>query len=288
MKPYARTKIPSVLSVSSIVSISYVILNQTEVLGESHHFWELIYVDKGELQVFVDGAFRHLEAGQCILYPPDAYHSGPPILGSVGIVCFDCDSPLMEVCGNQILNLNREQRELLSRIITTGTEYLRPLPSWADCKGCTLSENTKGYDLQLLRNQLEILLIDLYRTKQTEPQKPEATNQYNYKKHQFDALTAYMKEHLDTTLSLEELSDVLGVSVSKLKLLFKQQGGSGPIAFFNAMKIAEAKHMISETTMNMTQISESLGFSSVHYFSKLFKKTVGQTPTEFAKSVCKR
>lgn len=288
MKPYARTKIPSVLSVSSIISVSYLTFNQTEVSGESHPFWELIYVDKGELQVFVDGAFHYLKAGQCMLYPPNAYHCGPPILGSVGIVSFECESSMVNVCGGQVLNLSREQKELLSRVITTGTEYFRPLPAWAEYKGAVPGEHIKDYELQMLKNQLENLLIDLYRTNKSVPQKPEATNQYNYKKQQFEALTAYMKEHLDTTLSLEELSDVLGVSVSKLKLLFKQQGGSGPIAFFNAMKIAEAKHLISTTTLNMTQISESLGFSSVHYFSKLFKKTVGQTPTEFAKSVCKK
>ncbi len=288
MKPYARTEIPNVLSVSSIVSVGYLTFNRTEVSGESHDFRELIYVDKGEVQTFVDGAFRHLKAGQCMLYPPDAYHGGPPILGSVGIVCFECDSRLVDVCSNQVLNLSREQQEMLSRIITVGTEYFRPLPAWAEYKGCAPGEGVKDYELQMLKNQFEILLLDLYRTNQLVPQQPEATNQYNYKKQQFEALTAYMKEHLDSNISLEELSDVLGVSVSKLKLLFKQQGGSGPIAFFNAMKIAEAKHMISETTLNMTQISQRLGFSSVHYFSKLFKKTAGQTPTEFAKSVCKK
>ena len=43
--------------------------------------------------------------------------------------------------------------------------------------------------------------------------------------------------------------------------------------------------MIRDTSLNFTQISQALGFSTVHYFSKLFKEKVGMSPSEYAKSI---
>ena len=49
--------------------------------------------------------------------------------------------------------------------------------------------------------------------------------------------------------------------------------------------LEKAKELIRENDKNFTQISEELGFSTVHYFSRLFKKKTGMTPTEYRSSV---
>jgi YesN/AraC family two-component response regulator len=51
------------------------------------------------------------------------------------------------------------------------------------------------------------------------------------------------------------------------------------------MKIDTAKHMIRDRRMNFTQIAEALGYSSIHYFSRQFKKITGMAPSEYASSV---
>ena len=77
------------------------------------------------------------------------------------------------------------------------------------------------------------------------------------------------------------------MSVPKLKLLCRERQGCGPIAWFISLKIQAAKGMICDSSMSFTQISEQLGFHSVHYFSKLFKEKTGMSPSQYAKSVCK-
>jgi len=57
------------------------------------------------------------------------------------------------------------------------------------------------------------------------------------------------------------------------------------IDFFSHMKINFARRLIRENDMNFTQISEFLGYSSIHYFSRQFKKLCGMTPTEYALSI---
>ena len=57
------------------------------------------------------------------------------------------------------------------------------------------------------------------------------------------------------------------------------------IAYCNQRKIERAKQLIREERMNISQIAESLGFSSIHYFSRMFKKIEGMAPAEYGRSI---
>lgn len=295
---YAKTVIDDSLAVKSIVTVHHINLMKSQGEGEAHNFWELLYVDKGFMQVFVDGELYQLEAGQMIMYAPGAYHCGPRNDAQLGIVSFESDSENMNYFANKCLTLNSNQRELLSQIISSGEELFRPVPSQLGLLGQMPHEGVDSYQLQKLKNLLEVLLIELHQTgnmhsakqetiKAAKPAGTAASNRNKQKQQLFEAITAYMREHLRDTLSLGELSEKFGISLSCLKLLFKEQSGCGPITYFNALKIAKAKCLIRETTLNMTEISEQLGFSSVHYFSRLFKKVTGKSPMTFAKALCK-
>ena len=64
-----------------------------------------------------------------------------------------------------------------------------------------------------------------------------------------------------------------------------QKTGLGIIEYFSNMKIETAKEMIRTGHMNFTQISEQLGYTSIHYFSRQFKKITDMTPSEYASSI---
>ena len=72
---------------------------------------------------------------------------------------------------------------------------------------------------------------------------------------------------------------------SQLQKKSREQHQCGVIDFFSQMKIDLAKQLIRENQMNFTQISEFLGYSSIHYFSRQFKKISGMTPSEYATSI---
>ena len=71
----------------------------------------------------------------------------------------------------------------------------------------------------------------------------------------------------------------------KTDFFINYQYQCGVIEFFSRMKIDFAKQLIRENDMNFTQISDFLGYSSIHYFSRQFKKLSGMTPTEYATSI---
>ena len=75
------------------------------------------------------------------------------------------------------------------------------------------------------------------------------------------------------------------VSPSYLTALFQKHLQISPGEYIRRIKLQESKQMIREGSMNFTEISEALQYSTVHHFSRQFKEKFGITPTEYAKSV---
>ena len=110
-------------------------------------------------------------------------------------------------------------------------------------------------------------------------------NTENYKKELYAAMNEFLRHNIGKSLSVDEIAEGLSVSVSKLKKISYEAFGAAPISYFTDLKIDAAKRMIRESSLTFTEISERLGLSSIHYFSRLFKKRTGMTPSEYAKSV---
>ncbi|MDR8389542.1 AraC family transcriptional regulator [Aliifodinibius sp. S!AR15-10] len=96
-----------------------------------------------------------------------------------------------------------------------------------------------------------------------------------------DTAINYMKENLDRSISVDELAEHLNYSSSYLYSLFKEETGYSPIHYFNHLKIQKACQYLSFTNMSIKEISYELGFNDPFYFSRLFKKLMELSPTEY-------
>ena len=221
-----------------------------------------------------------------LVYAPGSYHIGDgPSNAGVYIISFEAVSDILPSLYNRIIDLNSEQRGMLSDLISNGTNMFERVDPESGMIGMRKKDGVNDYELQKLRNKLELLLIDIWRSEHQDICDTRAANHANLEREQFNTIVEYLRANLQNPLTLEEIAASSHISVSKLSAIFRQQSGRGTIAYFNDMKIAEAKRLIRETSMNFTQIAESLGFCTVHYFSKLFKRITGITPSEYARSV---
>ena len=94
-------------------------------------------------------------------------------------------------------------------------------------------------------------------------------------------VTEYIKKNYKNTLSLEELSDVIGVSKSYLCRLFKEAYGVTPIKYLQNHRINKSKQFLISTDMKLKSICDEIGINDISYFCMIFKEHEGMTPEEF-------
>jgi len=289
MVDYVKTKVPELISVGSIVTIFHSDLTGRKSRGEYHDFWEFLYVESGTQNVTVNDVSYTLGEGQMIFYAPMSFHE---ILekceAKVNIVSFESASAAMSYFENRVITLSHDQRSLLTKVMKSGSICFEKAAPETGVKGMVPKENATPYDFQNLKNSLELLLIDLYEASKSNSAETGRSNYENRDKNIFDEITQFLQKNLYTSLTLGDICRECAVSPFLLKRVCKSQCGMSPMSYFTSLKLGAAKQMICDTDMNFTQISEMLGFSSVHYFSKLFKDKTGVSPSEYAKTVWKR
>jgi AraC-like DNA-binding protein len=138
---------------------------------------------------------------------------------------------------------------------------------------------------QLIKTYLEQLLIflirDVLNTKETNlfPTKESMEN------HLVTEVRRTIAERAEAPLSIGELCARLGYSKSYLCRLFREQTGDTIAATATRERIAAARRLIREGTMNFSEISDRLGFDNPQYFSRVFRRVTGMTPSEFRASL---
>ena len=91
----------------------------------------------------------------------------------------------------------------------------------------------------------------------------------------------YMYRHLDENLSLGALSEEFELSKSYLNLIFQKATGHTPMDFFQELKMKEACKLLRSTELYIYQIGQHLGYQDPYYFSRIYRKVVGVSPTEY-------
>ena len=103
----------------------------------------------------------------------------------------------------------------------------------------------------------------------------------DYKNHVVASVKKYINEHLTERLFLNEVAAVFGISPNYLSQLFGKYNDMGFSEYINTCKISESKRLLTEGNLKVYEVAEKLGFESAFYFSKVFKKVEGVSPTEY-------
>ena len=278
---YMGTAISDALSVNEIYTILRAEI--TEPAEDCHPFPEIFYLSKGRVHLLINQVDYFPIGGQMIIYAPDFHHTlakSPDVETEACVISMGVKSEILPALYNRIITLTEEQKRMLLTIIDEGGGCFRPRNPDDGFQGMVLDDHIEEHTLWRLKKQIEFFLIDVYKThvKETEHLVKKETN----RDREFTRAVQFLHAHLSEVLTLEQIAKECSMSISKLKQLFREKAGCGPINYLIELRIEKAKQLIHASEMNVSEISDALGFASPHYFSRQFKKITGTSPREYA------
>lgn len=239
--------------------------------GEEHNFWEITYVDQGELLTYIDDREFILTQGNFIFYAPNQYHTQKnnakePI--SFLTISFEMDFEQEELFLNKIFNCSHNLKSILEKIL--------------------LEKDYNGlYSPDLIICYLKEFIIELLRelSNQNNLKKLHTSMQANTNNNYVNLTLEYIYQNFNKKITISDIAHMISISESYLSRIFKDVMGVTIIEYINNYRLEKSKEYIKSTELNLTQIAEILGFNSIHYFSKQFKKKYEMSPITYSKSL---
>ena len=269
--PFNYSNISSSLDISEIYTKFYQEKGTNyNFSGEKHSYWELTYVDKGELLTTIDRVSYHLKQGDLIFYAPMQFHTQSTfekISSSYLTINFKMNFNHADLLCNKIFSLKRDSYFIVTKLI----EELS-------------NDNLYSNDLSLC--YLKELIIQMLRLNNSHfHSKPTTHMQQTYENELLNDILLYFDNNIYEKISVSTLCEHFCISTSMLHSLFRKNMNNTAKNYINELKLSKSKELIRNSTHTLSEISEMLGFSSIHYFSKKFKSYFNISPTEYSKSI---
>lgn len=235
----------------------------------SHH--ELMYICDGTGQFNIRGRNYALEKGM-LLYicpgEPYSFHLDADKPAGCLTVHFNCADVRFQ---DGVWHV-QDSAPLLTRHVTWKLhnpsliegQFQNLLERW--------NEKLPGYEV-VTRTLLQQMVIDIVRDIRIQSRSRMVSGTV-------EAAVCYMREHISGKILLPVLAAAVGVSPAHLSRTFRESTGSTVIVYFNKMKIDKSKEFLMDG-MKIRLIAQNLGFADEFYFSRLFKRLEGVSPSEF-------
>ncbi len=113
---------------------------------------------------------------------------------------------------------------------------------------------------------------------------PERMDQASLQYRQIvESVNSWLEHHPDRPVTAGELAKRYGYSLPHFSRIFRKTVGKSPTAVIIEARIRQAKRLLLDSTLNISEVAASLGYEEVFYFSKQFKKATGLSPLTFRK-----
>ena len=284
-----KYRISNIITIKNIVSLHYFEFEPDfSSKGEQHNFWEIIYADKGNFQIETGDAAFTLKQGECYFHRPNEYHrhsadgkSAPNIF----IANFVCNSQAMKLFNSKKIYIPSTMRPIISNIIDESRKAFDLPFNRTEFAPLKPRENAILGGEQMIRTYLEQFIIFLLRKEYAGASTSAILGNEAVTEH----IASQMKKRIETSayqnISVAEICREMKYSKTYLSKIFLHNFGCSINVYIAKVKIGEAKRLIREHEHNFSQISDMLCFSNPFYFSRVFRRVTGMSPTEYKRSV---
>lgn len=243
--------------------------------------FELIVVTEGTAYFRIDQQTFDIGRGDFLLFPPSSRQSGYKSSRCAFYwLHFTSKNPYRTVFTDEIPEQLPDDRIIIPQTGKTfNLEKIIVIMKH-------LQDSVRSYHNKLQNNYLcTSVLCELF-CQFMENKMPQ--NSGTKKKQLFNDIQDYIKWHRNTDIKVSEIADHFGYNRRYLSDFFKSIAGVSLKQYIIQEKIDLARYLLCETNDNISSIAYSLGFNDNHNFMKVFKKTVGLTPTQYRNAYSKR
>lgn len=237
------------------------------IYRESSEIYVLEYVIDGCGTVETDGQTFFLSKGDVYLLPYGSRHH----------YYASKEQPFTKIW----MNVNGELcRQLIQLYGLTKAYYFENINIYHLFEKFLRICETREYDTVELYNKCGLIFLEIIQELSNHYEKKPAVNKYAANAKNFCDRNIYNK------ISLEDIAKYAGLSVSQLNRLFRQEFGTTVYSYILNNRINIAKSLLTGTSMSVAEIAFSLNFADEHYFSNIFKKKTGLTPSQCRRKLC--
>ena len=281
------------VNVTSLVSAFHTVLPADFGYdGESHSGWEFVYVESGKIKATADDKTYIMKKGELVCHKPHEFHKINSYHGDAGVIifCFHYDASEMTYFNNKILFVNQREQHYLNDIASNSPKIFLPKEPLEIVRdgSMDINPNSDPISEQFVKNTIEVLILSLLSAGSTERKKRIESYAYHVQRKTLtDDIKKYLEDNLSKKILISDIAKHFSYSQSSIKQIFYKEVGCGFTGYLNKRRIERAKELLLNN-YSISNASEELGFETVNYFSTVFKRETGASPSNFLKEMKKK
>lgn len=254
-----------------------------------HNEYEIYYLLEGEIYYFIDNQTYYVKKGSMIFINRNQIHKTAAAkkyyhdrilihlseeeMGPLFELMSDIDIDTFFLKYNGVLELNDTGQKYIESLLMEVMEEMK--------------KKHTSYEF-LIKTKLAELLIFAIRCKNGENKTLEVETVKTEKHKKIHEIAEFIAENCSDKISLDELSKHFFVSKCYLSRIYKEVTGFTVNEYINIVRIKKAQSLLENTDHTITEISEMVGYDSITYFEKVFKKYIEKSPLKYRKKFQKK
>ncbi|WP_394525101.1 AraC family transcriptional regulator [Lacrimispora sp. JR3] len=249
-----------------------------------HDTYELYFLLEGERYYFIEKETYYVKAGDMVLVNREQVHKTSQAgSGKHDRILLQLNGRVLEpwLKGAGVYSLEKIFGDYYGVIKLSEME-------WGEMKKLLLGvrkelkQRGERYEI-MIRLMLSQILLMIYRNRKRNVLKEITPTVQTAKHGKVHEVAEYLTVHCETGESLEELAERFFISKSYLSRIFREVTSFSVNEYRNLARVRKAKELLANSAYSITEISDILGFESVTYFERVFKKHADTNPSRYRK-----
>ncbi len=251
-----------------------------------HNEYEIYYLMSGERYYFIEKQTYYIKKGSLVIIDRNQIHK--TIMANTTyhdrvlmLIAEEALEAIFRLYDNIDIRSFFAKNSGVIELNEIGQSYVENLLAEVETE---LREKHTGFEFAI-KAKLAQLIIFAYRCKTGENVTMQADTSQSEKYKKINEIAEYITHNYYSNISLADIAQRFYISKSYLSRIYKEVTGFTVNEYINVIRTKKAQHMLENTNYSITRIAELIGYDSITYFEKVFKKYIELSPLKYRKKL---